>query len=688
VNTGLSLNKKILLLSGAAMALQGAHSDANAQDDSSQLQTVTVTAQKRTEKLQDIPAAATAITAADLENAGVNNIQDAAALTPNLVVIDQLRPGIQTISFRGFTTVQGGQSPFAIVVDGVPQPGQEFLKQQLVDVQQIEVLRGPQGTLYGAGAIAGAINIVTQEPTNEFEASAKLGYAEGNQSTGTLTLSGPIVDDKLLFRASAYSNTFDGLIDNPAGRNSVDFVKERSFSGELLFRPTENLDINLRGNATNGTYGALWLVLVTNDQFDDFSIGPEEDIDGVDERHLQTFSAKIDYRFANLTLTSITAYNDAEQYAFADGDFTAASVFAQDWRNDTNAWSQEFRLTSGDEGPLRWNLGAFAQDYEVIDATSFFSVDPNGFATFTDNRYDYKSWAAFGQATYDFTEQWSATVGGRYDSVDADLNDGITGEQDSHTFSEFQPKATLAYKWTPDLMGYVTYSKGFRTGGFNPATPLSLRLYDNEVSTNYEVGVKTTLWDSRLSLTAAAFHTDFEDQQFFFSQATTEGIFRAIINIPKTEVNGVEVEAQARPLEWLRLLASIGYNDTSIESFVDGTFNDNRTPQVYGFTGSSSAEVTQEVGGGLRFVGRLDYQHRGDVYWDLENALRTPSKDFLNARLALEKDDGVWSLAVFSRNMTNERTPAAVGANAFGAGLTLRSANQPRQSGVELQVRF
>ena len=284
---------------------------------SMELDTITVTAQKREEKLQEIPAAATAITMADIERAGVNNIQDVAQLTPNLVVIDQLRPGIQTVSFRGFTTVQGGQSPFAIVVDGVAEPGQEFLKQQLVDVQQIEILRGPQGTLYGAGAVAGAINIVTQRPTNEYTAAAKLGYAQGDQATGQLTLSGPIVPDKLFFRASAYSDTFDGLIDNPSAKKQADFVNERAFNGELLYKATDRLDIDLRAHAVNGSDGALWLVLVNNSDFDNFSKGPDEDVPGIDSRHLQTYSAKVDYRFEDVTLTSITAYNNAEQYAKA-----------------------------------------------------------------------------------------------------------------------------------------------------------------------------------------------------------------------------------------------------------------------------------------------------------------------------------------------------------------------------------
>ena len=307
-----------VLLTSAALSLLAGSTVAAAADTtgpsgpapSAELDEVVVTAEKRAEKLQDIPVAATAITSTDIERAGINNIQDVAQLTPNLVIIDQLRPGIQTVSFRGFTTVQGGESPFAIVVDGVSEPGQEFLKQQLVDIQQIEVLRGPQGTLYGAGAIAGAINIVTKQPTNEYEASAKFTYAQGNQSTGELTVSGPIIPDKVFFRASAYSDTFNGLIPNLASNLDADFVQERAFNGELLFKPLDDLDIDLRGHVTNGSYGALWLVPVSNAQFDNFNIQPDENTPGIDSRHLQTYSAKVDYRLPGVTVTSITAYNN------------------------------------------------------------------------------------------------------------------------------------------------------------------------------------------------------------------------------------------------------------------------------------------------------------------------------------------------------------------------------------------
>jgi iron complex outermembrane recepter protein len=686
-----------VLLTSAALSLQAGNAVAEAADDmgpsgptsSVELAEIVVTAEKRVEKLQDIPVAATVITSTDIERAGINNIQDVAQLTPNLVIIDQLRPGIQTVSFRGFTTVQGGESPFAIVVDGVNEPGQEFLKQQLVDVQQIEVLRGPQGTLYGAGAIAGAINIVTKQPTDEYEASARVTYAQGNQSTGELTLSGPIIPDKVFFRASAYSDTFNGLIPNLASNLDADFVQERAFNGELLFKPLDDLDIDLRGHVTNGTYGALWLVPVSNAQFDNFNIQPDENTPGIDRRHLQTYSAKVDYRLPGVTVTSITAYNNALQYATADGDFTAAATAAQTWLHNTNAWSEELRLTSATDGPLKWNVGFFGQDYFITDSTSFYSLVATApYDYVTDNHYRDRSWALFGQATYDFTQNWSATVGARYDIVHAYLNDAINVVQDSHTFSEPQPKVTLNYKWTPDMMTYFTFSKGFRTGGFNPSTPLTLRLYQNEVSTNYELGMKTTLLDNRLTLDVAAFHTDFTDQQFFYSEATDLGIYTAIINIPKTKVNGAEFELQARATDWLRLLSSVGYNHTEISNFAAAAYDGKRTPQVYGFTGNISAEATQPIGNRLQLVARVDYEHRGDVYWDLANDLRTPSKNFVNGRVAFERADSAWTVAAFVHNLTNERTPAAVGADAKGAGESLRSANEPRQAGVEVDVRF
>jgi iron complex outermembrane receptor protein len=682
----------------AAIQAQGAQAQSAAAPQSAasaaaavNTQSVTITAQKRAEKPQDVANAITVITSTDIERAGINNIQDAAALTPNLVIMDQLRPGIQTVSFRGFTTIQGGQSPFAIVVDGVPQPGQEFLKQSFVDVAQIEVLRGPQGTLYGAGAIAGAINIVTVAPSDTLEGKVKLGYAQGNQKTETVSISGPLAKGVAWYRLGIDRVDADGQITNTTTHTKVDQTHETSLNGELLFKPDSRLTIDLRAAGTNGKNGALWLVPVADADFNtNFGQGPDTNIVGKDTRVLQTYSAKVDYTFDPFTLTSITAYNRANQFLYADGDFSSAPTAGQTWTNNTRAISQEFRLTSPDAGPLRWNLGVFVQRYSIDDFTQFGAEQPDGSVVYpasgdTSTQTVNRSAAVFGQASYDIG-QFTLTGGLRYDSVHAKGSDPLTGWGARHTFSELQPKATLAYKFSKTLLGYGTYSKGFRTGGFNQDVPEVGRLYQNEMAKNFELGMKSSWLDDTLTLNGSLFHTKFQNQQLFSSLATADGIYRIISNIPETTVNGAEAELAWRATSWFKASASAGYNKTKIQDY--GTYDGNRTPQVYGFTSDVGLEFQQPVAQNL-FVARLDWAHRGDVYWDLANAIRTPSKNFFNTRIALESGANLeWQVAIVGKNITNERTPAAVGADALGPGESLRSANAPRQWGVEVGYRF
>jgi len=665
------------------------------------LETVTVYAEKRPQNLTDVPSAVTALTSADLENASVNTVQDVAAMVPNLVMSDQLRPGITTISMRGVTTVQGGQSPFTVIVDGVQQPGQEFLKQQLVDVQQIEVLRGPQGTLYGAGAIAGAVNIVTKKPADHFEGSVAIDAGEGHDQSQNITLSTPIVQDKAYFRVSAWNRDFDGLIDNKANSKNADFVDESSYQGQLLLTPTDRLTVDLRAHFTSGQNGALWLSIVPDEDFDNFSskYDPDEDIAGIDSRVLKTYSAKVDYAFDDFTLSSITAYNHAYANTIADGDFTSTVSAVQSWLNASDSVSQELRIASTAQGPLQYVGGIYLQNYNVSDFTRYGSVLDDGSYDFVDgsatlNRYKSNSWAAYGQATYDLTDRLSGTVGGRYDHDSKTAHNIVDDSHDADTFSEFQPKLSLTYKIAPQVNTFVSYAKGFRTGGFNPAVLEvqgvdALRTYQNETSDNYELGFKSRFLHNRLQINGSVFHSDFDNQQIFFSEATTSGAYTVITNIPKTRINGVELETMAVLNGWLRLNAGAGYTHTSINGLDGGEYNGNRTPQVYGFTANVSPEADWALPNGMDLMARVDYQHRGKVYWDLANNLDTPAKDFINARMSLGfGQDQRWTVSLIGRNLTDERTAAAVGADSWGSSTSLRSANEPRQIAGELRVDF
>jgi iron complex outermembrane receptor protein len=671
-----------------APAPAGAAQAAPSSSDAAALPELIVTARKRTEDVQKIADPTTVVTSAMIERADVQNIQDVARLTPNLVIYDQLVPGIQNISFRGFTTVQGGQSPFTVVVDGVEEPGQEFLKQELVDIDQVEVLRGPQGTLYGANAIAGAINITTKQPTNAYEASAQAGYFQGNAFEGTITLSGPIVADKVFFRASAYGLSEDGLIPNLANpKVDADFARDQTYQGELLFKPAPDLDVDVRAHFVRDYDGALWLSVIPNADFATAAPDPDENTNNTIDRNLQMTSIKIDYRMPWATLTSITGYDGSQWFAYADGDFSPAAVATQDWIHRTAAESEELRLTSPGDGRLRWNLGLFVQDGSVKDLTDFYT---GGFDFNSYNSYHSDSYAGFGQATYDFTPKFQGTFGFRYDVDVERAVDLLDGTPTSKTFSDPQPKVTLTYKLAPDILSYFTYSQGFRTGGFNPTSPLALRIYKNETANNYEVGLKSEWLERRLIVNADVFRTDFQNQQFFFSEATLSGIYRVITNIPQTEVTGGELEVAARPFQHLTVQGSVGYNNTDITKFPSAPEDQgNRTPQVYALTSNLSLDYTHPVplGSSAMFIGHFDWQHRGNVYWDLANTLETPPRDFLNTRLALEFN-GKYSVAFVGRNLTSARTPSAVGADSEGATTSLASYNEPRQVGFELQARY
>lgn len=655
------------------------------------LEEIVVTARKRAENIMEIPEAITAFDAEVVTRAQITDIQDFARLTPNLTIIDQLRPGTQTVSIRGMTTVQNGELPLAFIVDGVNVPSMNFINQELIDIERIEVLRGPQGALYGRGAIGGAINIVTKSPSDEVELVARTTYGNGNALFLGGTVSGPLAADKLYGRLSVSHRDEDGLIDNVAAGTEADPIDEQSVQGKLLFYPGEKLTVDLRGRYLTGEAGGIYLVPVTTAQIDDFSLPVSMNLNGRDDRDVWSASAKIDYEFDDgITLTSISALSETDQFFFGDGDFSPAPIFAQDWIIDVEAFNQELRLTSPDDRALRWIVGLFYQDREDREFTRFGLEGPGPsvipFVPPAGNREirDRQSRAVFAQIGYDLTERLELSAGLRYDEEENETQSLHLSLVQEETFSELQPKFSLSYDWTEDAMVFLSFARGFRPGGFSPSSGL---LYENEVSDNFEVGVKSSLLGSTLQLSASAFYIDFSDQQFFFSRATPGGVQRFIINIEETTNRGVEVELSANPLEGLDLTLAAGVIETEIDDFDgSGAFVGNDTPQVNDYSIVVSAQYTRPLASGWSGVGRLDFERRGPVDWDLENLVTTPLKDYLNLYLGIENDN----LAAFlwGENVLDEQQPTAIGPNAFGPGLHLRTPSRPAAYGVGFRVAF
>ena len=652
------------------------------------IEEIVVTSRKREENLMEVPDSITVFNDAVIETANISSIRDFSDLTPNLTIIDQLRPGTQTMTIRGMTTVQNGELPVAFIVDGVNAPSMNFINQELIDIERIEILRGPQGTLYGRGAVGGAINIITKLPAEEFELKGKASYGRGDALFLGGTVSGPI-SDNASFRISASHRDEDGLIDNVGAGTEADPIDEQSVQARFTYEPTDKLSFDLRGRYLDGEAGGIYLVRITTPQIDDFSVPVSSNLNGEDERKVGSTSLKIDYAFDNgMTLTSISAYSETDSYFFGDGDFSTATLFAQWWEIDVEAFNQEVRITSDDSDQLRWILGGFYQDREDKEFTDFGLEGPGQsvipFPGGSREIRDRQSWAIFGQVDYDLTEKLTLSAGVRYDEEENETEFGQLGTNPNETFNEWQPKVSLAYDWNENMMTYFTFARGFRPGGFSNSSGV---LYENEVSDNFEIGAKAFLLDSRVQLSAAFFYIDFNDQQHFFSRVTPAGVQRFIINIAETTNIGAEIELAIRALEGLDLNFGFGLTDTEIDDF-DGTgvFEGHNTPQVNDFSFNASAQYTRPITGPWEFTGRLDYEHRGKVDWDLNNLVTTPVKDYLNLYAGIGNEH--WTLFFYGKNVLDEQQPTAMGTDVFGPGIHLRTPSRPASYGFGIKANY
>lgn len=670
---------------------------ASAQQASSEIEEITVTSRKRDETALEVPDAMTVFTASYIENAGITNVTDIANLTPNMFFTPTYRPAEMQMTIRGIPTAQGAEAPVAVVIDGVQVSHPTFINQELLDIQQVEVLRGPQGSLYGRNAIGGAINIVTKQPTNEFEGMVRGSYASGDDKKLQGVLSGPIIEDKLLFRLSGIYRKYDGQIEDQTavfGDRKADFDRKYIAKGALILNATENLRVELRGNYMDQLAGAPTIEIVPTANIDDFSQSLlNRNVLTRDDREIKDVSLKVDYDFDDMTLTSISGYSKSRGVVFGDADFSPAPVVLQIVDLKVKALTQEVRLASTGAGPVRWLAGVYYQDRDTNNFLEIPIDDGTGqpLDMFAIQSFDVgtsKSWAGFGSVSTDVTEDLELTLGLRYDSdkrtsVDAAFPGSDTGE----TFKSLQPKVQLKYQWTENANVYASYARGFRSGGFNAffAAGGTDRGFDKEVSDNFEIGMKGQFLDGQLVFNAAAFHTKYDNQQFFF--VTVDPPSQNVTNIDKVEISGLEFDLTARPARNLDITAAFGFVDTSIQQFATEPLTvGNNSPQSPEYTASMTAQYTQPLTGELDLRGYASYSRRGTIYWNAANTLKTPPKDFINLRLFLETES--WAIGGYVENLTNARFPTQAQADSFGPGANARVASPKRQYGVQGTFRF
>lgn len=512
----------LCIVAGATPGLPALAAAAPPQDGAAgALEEVVVTATKRSESLIQVPVMVSVLTAEDIQAAGIARSADFLNSTSN-VTFQEDNTGETFINIRGQTSTRNSDPNVAIVVDGVTLTGMRSFNQDLYDLQQIEVLKGPQSAIYGRNAAAGAIVITTKRPSEEFEGSVT--GAVGNFGTTRFigSVSGPI-NEAWSYRAAVSFRDTEGPFTNSTTGEKVMRTTPTLGRVRFLYEPDERLSVDIKLGMSQTRGGTL----AYQAQFVGLPIGnyPGTELDanftdmpwisnvmGVYDEEYYDATLKIDYDLGFATLTSITAYTDLDSFFGGDltpylpdtgspGAQTASYAFI-----DKNL-SQEFRLTSAGDGRLRWQVGLYALQFERdqynelnVDALGAIpgtrnEIDPptavQPTVTFGHQDFETKNIAVFGNIQYDIGEQLLLSVAGRYDHEEREFVDatpdeinGVTGtsynlcvqltgrpvEQcnESKTFEQFQPKVSLSWNITPDAVVYASYGKGFKSGGFNP----------------------------------------------------------------------------------------------------------------------------------------------------------------------------------------------------------------------------
>lgn len=665
------------------------------------LEEVIVTAEARAENLQEVPVAVTAFSAQDIADAGIESTADFIALTPNVSFDDSFTVGNSFVSIRGVTQINNADSPVAIVVDGVPQNNQKQFKMELYDIERIEVLKGPQGALYGRNAIGGAVNIITKAPSDEFEGNVKLGAGNGGSKKVQGTISGPIVDDTLYFRLSGSYKDSDGLINNTFLNTEVDFVESSDIRAKLLWHASDSVSVDFRVATSSLEGGAIYDSAFWNNTGPGNTNEeryPVSDILGTSDRSIDEFTVKLDWQTDAGSFMYIAAYTDIEEDYFGDLDFCNPvdcpdgffGLGQVDQMQDLQVelLSHELRWTSPGDRRFRWAAGAFWIETERTLSTVATLVDLGNFPiVMSTEDNDNTASAVFAQFEYDITEQLELSASIRYDEDDREQTDVSTGLTRDVSYDATQPKLTLTWTPTEDQLLYATYARGFRSGGFNG---IGGREFDDEIVDNFEIGYKSKWLGDRLLFNAAAYRAESEDFQFFFVDINAGGA-QVIDNLDEVTLTGLEVEMEFAVAAGWTVFGALGIQDSDIEEINPGlpvpAGIGNRTPKTTKSTLNLGTQFEYALSEALNGTFRIDFERRGDKYWHPDNVDVMDPVSILNARAGVGTDH--WQITVWGRNLTDEFYFEDFNAQPF-TGLPWNTGfpTRPRSYGLDFEYRF
>lgn len=710
---GFNRNPKNLVSHAVALSVGLMAGGTALAEQSITLEEVVVTAQKREQNLQEVPVAVTAFDATALENAGIQDVTELQKSAPNVTMqVSRGTNSTLTSYVRGIGQADplwGFEPGVGLYVDDVylarPQGG----VLDVFDVERIEVLRGPQGTLYGKNTIGGAVKYVTKRLTGESELNIKGALGSYNQRDLEVSGQMPLIEDTLYFGGSIAQFKRDGYgeflqsgdenynKDLMAARVSLEWLPSDSLSVRFSADKTKD-DSNAKGGHRLSASVLNPTEAVPSDVYDS-----NADMDTDNEVESSGASAIVTWDISDaMTFKSITSYREGETYTNIDFDNTSLASLHVPAVYEDDQTTQEFQLSYSTDnldvvGGLYYYEGTASGAFDVLlgafNPGGAFDDSLGAFDAVTAGTVETTSYAAYVHATYAFNEQFALTLGGRYtiDEKDADVYkallyvDGTSDElggdtlstlsvstdyENDESWNQFSPRISVDYKVNDETLVYASYSEGFKSGGFDmrgdaTKNPATVNGYDPEIVETFEVGVKTELLDGRLRLNAAAFYSDYTDMQVTVQQSSDGGtnFVSSVLNAGESEIRGFELEALAQVTENLSASLMLGYINAEyleVETETPTGTVDLADDWAFANTPEKTASVKLMYNKSLGDMGELalsagaSYRSETQIFPQVESLIDENSYTLWDASAVWYSADEHWTVGLHGKNLTDE----------------------------------
>ncbi len=710
---------------------------------------IVVTAQKQAvgESLQRVPLAVTAINVDVIRDTQAINISDVGRLAPNVSLQTAGSfPGFPNFTIRGqsiSTSLRTLDPTVTLVLDGMPLADPYGVLLDTFDLESIEILRGPQGILFGRNATGGAVVVRSRRPGNEFELDAAVRVGNHGRFDQSLFVGGPIAGEQLRGKITVLHRRRDGLNNDnnggtfvpapgntagvsPVGNSEVEQVREDVWliRPTLVWEPSSSLEVTLLGEYMHAEYGGSSARLIAPRPIllNGFGYTPppfghqiDQNASGGSEFEIARVGLEVNWDVGPGLITAITGWRRVSGTSLSDNDGTPFSFLEITDNPESRQFSQELRFASTFSDTIRFVAGAYYSDLQLDSVetrviNTVIAGAQSNFATLT-QRGQYAQDASISAvfANVDVTPLDGLTISGglRYTHEEKEMDIVLlavcpnnvcstTSFQRSASWNDLSPRAAISYQATPNILLYGSYSTGFRSGNFNgrAANPLGIGPSDPEKVESFEAGLKTTFWNRRGRFNITAFHSLYSDIQ---QVITNQQAIQTIVNAANATINGLEIEASLRPARGLQFDVALGYTDAQYDEFIGLDLTGDAIPdpdlarelkfqRVPKYTATGSVSYEFDLGNLGNLTARTSYSWRSKLFTDLVNTpqLVVPSHGVWDASLTWEPTDHI-RVTAFGRNIGNT--------NYWDLGLSLpfgyiAYGGEPRTYGIEVGYRF